>query len=249
MTLKQLAEHYGVSTSAVTRWRKEGVDVDDEKAVSLFRANMKKKGAPSKGDFLPSKKKMTVPVVTPQSEESGAAAALQRLEHAERSAYGDFVAAIQEGLANEIKIAREGWLKISESLRKYDIMVDQARREKGALLPKDEVERILKAQAYYLRLAGRQLVTGISKKLAAMDKPELICALLEEILGEQILISVAALFDTSEGEIDIPGWVGTAMTNDLETFFAGVDEHLQTRVAAIQQACDVITTKKTKGTK
>ena len=246
---KHYADKYGVSKSTLARWKRNGCDITDEKAVSAMRAAFKKVGAPSAGDFKAPEKKVTSEPVDLNRGESGAAAALERLEHAERSAYGDFVAAIQEGIPNEIKNAREGWLKISESLRKYDVMVEQSRREKGALLPKEEVERILKAQAYYLRLAGRQLVTGISKKLSAMDKPELICTLLEEILGEQILMSVAALFDTSEGGLEMPGWVGDAMTDDLDTFFSDAKNHLKARVDALNKACKVITTKKTKGTK
>lgn len=243
---KYYAEKYGVTVPTVGRWRKRGIDLDDDAAVKSYMAQKDHGGKPRKGEKsekveLPAK--LSKPL-SADAEEKGAAATLARLESAEKEAYVQFQLAIESADIFQIKTAREGWLKLSDSLRRYDLMVEESRREKGALLPKDEVERILKVLAYYIRIAGRQMILGSADRVAALDRPELVAAELEQILGEQIMLGVAALVATSEGDIEIPGWVGDALISDLDTFFRDAKTNLAARAEAIAGAAKVITTKR-----
>jgi hypothetical protein len=65
----------------------------------------------------------------------GAASALKRLETSELQAFERLQGAFARGNPLEIREARENWLRISEALRKYDLLVEQSRRDAGELVP------------------------------------------------------------------------------------------------------------------
>jgi hypothetical protein len=84
------------------------------------------------------KKPAPAPVV-----QVGAARALERLEAEEAALFTTYATAKAGGDVLEIKVARDAWLKCSESLRKFDLLVEAARREAGETLPRADVERWL----------------------------------------------------------------------------------------------------------
>jgi hypothetical protein len=73
----------------------------------------------------------------------GAARALERLEAEEARLFGAYESAKKGRDPLEIKTARDAWLKTSESLRKFDLLVEAARRETGELMPVDDVKKWL----------------------------------------------------------------------------------------------------------
>ena len=228
------ARKYGVSKSTSRRWFDDGLDLTSESAVSIFRASKSHGGKRGNGE-KEIIAKATSHKLNTVSREKGAAAALERLEEAERAAYEHFELALREGDPLTIKTAREGWLKMGESLRRYDASVEAARREAGAMLAKEEAEGIFKALAYYMRIAGRQLIIGEVKEYCAEDDPAVLCASLESLLGEQILLSISALLATSEGKMEVPAWVGAALLTDLDTFFADSKPAFKIRVKAVEK--------------
>jgi hypothetical protein len=84
------------------------------------------------------KKPAPAPVV-----QVGAARALERLETEEARLFSGYETAKAGKDPLEVKVARDAWLKCSESLRKFDLLVEAARRESGETLPKADVERWL----------------------------------------------------------------------------------------------------------
>jgi hypothetical protein len=73
----------------------------------------------------------------------GAASALKRLEGSELQAFDRLQLALGRGNPLEIRECRENWLKISESLRRFDLLVEQNRRDAGELVPIAEVEKFI----------------------------------------------------------------------------------------------------------
>ncbi len=254
------AKKYGVNKGTISRWVKAGLDVENPEAIAAYRAAKTHGGKNSAGEIAAGANPGTrikpgdasAPLQMPTGTleeaaklEGGAAAALQRLEDAEKQAYIHVLWAMESKDAFAIKAAREGWLKLGDSLRRYDATIEATRREAGALLAKADAERMLKVFAYYLRIAGRQLVIGAARKIAAMEDPAVISGELESILGEEIMLATASLIATSEGKMEVPGWVGDALNADRETFFADAKLNLDHRVAALREVADAIT----KGTK
>ena len=101
---------------------------------------------------MKSKRKSTKPA--PASEvRIGAARALERLEAEEAGLYSAYKNARASGDALTAKVARDGWLKVSESLRKYDLMIASARRGEGELVPRKQVEGWLHNAANWLHFS------------------------------------------------------------------------------------------------
>lgn len=240
--MSEYAARYGVHKATVARWAKAGVDLENPDAVAAYRGSKKQGRKSPTEDKSAAEAERYLPGALAAADglEGGAAAALKRLEDAERASYAQFQAALAEGDGFQIKVARETWLKMGDSLRRYDATVAEARRAAGAVLPKSEVERILRVLAYYLRIAGRTLFIGAADGWAAEDRPELIAAEAEELLGEGLLLGVANLIATSEGGMAVPGWVAAALTSDLETFFAEVGPALENRTEALRQAAEIL---------
>jgi len=89
----------------------------------------------------------------------GAASALTRLEAEEACLFGAYETAKAGGDALEIKIARDAWIKVSESLRRFDLMLEAARRETGELVPRADVEQWLENVGICLHWALLKAVT------------------------------------------------------------------------------------------
>ena len=225
-------EAYSVCKATIKRWHDKGIDVTDPKAVSKYRAQKNHGGARSRGE-----NKVEAAVLTQKlgatTKELGAAAALERLEEAERSAYEHWELAMVGGDPFTVKVARESWLKMTESLRRYDASIEEARRQAGATLAKEEAERILKALAYFMRMAGRQLIIGEVKGFCAEEDPAVLCHDLESLLGEQIMLAVASLVATSEGKLQVPKWVADALNDDLAAFFSDAQYQMEARSEAL----------------
>ena len=138
------------------------------------------------------KKPALAPVV-----QVGAARALERLEAEEAALFTTYATAKAGGDVLEIKVARDAWLKCSESLRKFDLLVEAARRESGETLPRADVERWLnnfggvlylqmfhalgenRVQAYeFLKSSFRAFIANYNPKTSApfQDVPQIFFA-------------------------------------------------------------------------
>ena len=83
----------------------------------------------------------------------GAPAALSRLEREERILFNAYEKAKKSGDVLTVRLARDGWLKCSEALRKYDVMLAAARRELGEVVLRSDVTRWLSHLAGWLHFS------------------------------------------------------------------------------------------------
>lgn len=101
---------------------------------------------------------------------TGASAALTRLETEEASLFTAYETAKAGRDALEIRVARDAWIKVSESLRRFDLMLEAARRETGELVPCADVERWLSNLGSCLHYALHRVMNGdLTKTLAVCD--------------------------------------------------------------------------------
>jgi hypothetical protein len=96
--------------------------------------------------------------------QTGAARALERLEAEEASLFMAYETAKADGDALEIKLARDAWLKTSESLRKFDLLIEAARREAGELVPRKDVETYLSNMGALLHFAFCRIFKGSDRE-------------------------------------------------------------------------------------
>ncbi len=83
----------------------------------------------------------------------GAVSALRRLETEEARLFGLTKKAESSGDAFESKAARDAWLKVSESLRRFDLIVAQSKREIGEMVARKDVEAWLRNAAGWLHFS------------------------------------------------------------------------------------------------
>ena len=165
-----IAERFNVTVRTVRNWQSEGAPLSDLKALRLWLAG--RKHSPVERQAVPSASAGPVPTAT---GDAGAAAALARLERQELQAYSDLTAAIDAGEPLRIRQARQNWLAIGDSLRKYDALVEQGRRAAGQLMPVDELRRAFGMLLLGVRLtlnrhgshvANDALIAGVLPMLA-----------------------------------------------------------------------------------
>ena len=169
--LSALAKKMGVSRQSVHTWKNEGAPLHDEKKLRSWLAARKNiaKGVIKTSAALPAKagKKLAASQGT-----AGAAEALKRLEQAELQAFERLQAAIGSGedavAQNEL---RKSWLSISESLRKFDLLVEANRREAGELVPREELEKTINSFLTAAWLASRMQVDSLVNQLVGKSEP------------------------------------------------------------------------------
>lgn len=169
------------------------------------------------------------------SGEHGAAAALRRMESAERSAFEDYKKALAGGSPYAIKHTQDRWTKLTEALRKYDLLVEQSRRDAGELMPRSEVERVLRALAWYLRIAGQRVCVGLTKTVTPMTDYAGVNDVLTRGLWDELLASFAGLAAKSEGAVTVPEWAINALSSDLEHVLEDVGPAVKRRAEVIEK--------------
>jgi hypothetical protein len=88
------------------------------------------------------RKTVAAPKLAPETR-VGAASALERLEAEEAGLFAAYEKSKLGQDPLETKVARDAWLKTSESLRKFDLLIEAARRETGELVARADAERFL----------------------------------------------------------------------------------------------------------
>ena len=142
--ISRLAEKHRVSRRTATAWKSQGAPIHDDKKLLAWLAS-RKHIAPGVRKNNASRTKLKSTAAKTDGI-AGAAQALKRLETAELSAFNRMELAVEAG-DDAVVVAdlRKAWLTISESLRKFDLLVEQNRREAGDLIPRDKLEEAIRA--------------------------------------------------------------------------------------------------------
>ena len=140
---------------------------------------------------------------------SGAAEALKRLEQDELFAYSY----MQELIAKNasviaIKLSRENWLKTSESLRKYDLMVEQSRRDSGELISRKIVEDALRRLSQLVKLQLKTAIYTVCDETKGMEDSSKMEQISTPIIFE-------AMYRASQMSLHgVPEWVQKAFLEE-----------------------------------
>jgi hypothetical protein len=140
-TDKAIAEFWNVKIRTLYRWKGSGAPITNHKEMLTWLAGRKNlPRAVLERIKLPAGKNVSS---NGSGGTPGAASALKRLEGSELQAFDRLQAALARGNPLEIRECRENWLKISESLRRFDLLVEQNRRDAGELVPIAELEKFI----------------------------------------------------------------------------------------------------------
>ena len=101
--------------------------------------------------------------------DSGAAAALRRLELTELQSFRELQLAIKENNPIRVRQCHDIWLKCGEALRKYDLLVEATRRDAGALVPIDEVRSFVETFILFTAIALTFHAESLANELDGKD--------------------------------------------------------------------------------
>jgi phage terminase Nu1 subunit (DNA packaging protein) len=139
-----VADHWNVDIRTVRNWRRQGAPLDDGEQMKLWLASRKNIARGVLQKIALTAPKEVVSAGT-NNGDVGAAPALKRLEISELGAYERLETAIASNNPIAIRESRESWLRISESLRRYDLQIEQNRRIAGELVPVGEINKFIRS--------------------------------------------------------------------------------------------------------
>jgi hypothetical protein len=208
---KKLAEKWACDERTVRRWRKDGAPLG-KPAMRNWLAG-RKHLPPGTAALVSEYRRATMAkdLAGDGGLVKGAASALRRLEVMETKTYRALEKAMERGDAIEVKANRESWLRVSESLRRYDLAVEANRRAEE-LVPRKMVVEAVRKFAMGLRFSHRGFESCVHS-LVGLKDPQAIWSVLSKPVAEFMPAAVATLQTAN-----IPGWILTAFEQGAEAF-------------------------------
>jgi hypothetical protein len=233
----QLAQKWGCNVRTITRWKKDGAPLGDDAAMQHWLATRKHAPSGTLGMLELAGTEPRTEATPPRTENTGdavatgATAALRRLEAAEAAAFTELQEAIAGGNPLRIKLARDGWLRISESLRKYDLAVEQSRRDSGELVSRAEVEKFAHNLVKHFKSA---IVMAANTDAKELEKSEaaIICEHLKLRLVDSVVSGFASMASANSPS-KLPEWLVEAALKPLRSSYTGIDECIARHAARI----------------
>jgi hypothetical protein len=238
--IADIAETWGCSERTAARWKAQGAPLDNSARLRTWLAGRKNLPAATKSKLAVEAREVraNLAAATEPTGEVGAAAALRRLEETEAVSFRLLQAALKTGDPVEVKIARENWLRIGDSLRKYDIQVAAERRNSGELLPRAELEAHVSHFVQWLKIAAVRTADSLANQLAGESVAEM-SESLKRLLLESMLNGFAALA-VANCPARLPAWFVTAATSPLNSTLVDPGKAIEARAAALKEAVEAM---------
>jgi hypothetical protein len=202
-----LASKFGVRPQTISLWRQYGAPLDDEEAMGKWLATRGKKSA------------VRIPLDSAGEPTAGAASALKRLEGAELALHTKLQALMADDQADpgEVAASWATWLRVGDSLRRYDVAVVEARRDSGALVPREILEAY--AKGFVLNFVGkaRADLETACPRLAGQPGPAEVWAVLHPIWRKALEHATKAMADCPYDGQTAPRWLVKAVQEVIES--------------------------------
>jgi hypothetical protein len=235
-----LAKKYKCNPRTIMRWQQQEAPLHDAKQMSAWLAG--RKNLPAGTAALASKASAArlASAITDNAagDTTGAPAALHRLEAVEAKSFKILSRALKSGNPLEVRNARELWLKVGDSLRRYDLLVDRSRRDSGELVPRGEVERHLQNLVRWWKLAivqSANTVAGAGQRLMAAD----LCDLIRGTMLDNVLSSLA-IMAAKPTPSQVPPWFVQAAVAPMRQSVTEADELVVARQKAVEEIFQVL---------
>ena len=221
MTQQQIADTFGIGQKMVSRWKQQGAPMDDIQALCKWlRLNRQR---------MPKELKAGIERVEKQTSKN----VIQKIvvEAEDRKTLEDFRdyyveqlnVATKADLADEVKHWNDLLLKAEKCIRESEAHIKKLGIEKGEMMPREDIERILAAVVYAGNACVRAQIKEIAEVLAAESSPAKIYEILAPaILGGRIFEGFKAL-SKSESLVKLPAWVISCVQSEGENYLEGVD--------------------------
>ena len=222
MTQQQIADIFNVSQLMVSRWKQQGAPLADHQALCKWlRINRQRMPKKLKDSIQRIERKASTDVIQKTAP----------AEEADRKTLEDFRdyyveqlnVAAKADLADEVKHWNDLLLKTEKCIRESEAHIKKLGIDKGEMMPREEVERILAAIIYAGNACIRAQVKEIAEVLAAESSPAKLYEMLAPaILGGRIFEGFKAVAK-SESQVKLPKWVIDCVQSEGENYLEGVD--------------------------
>jgi hypothetical protein len=242
---QKLAKRYATTPRTIRAWSADGAPVDGEAAMVAWLSTRKhiprgtegwlnERRAAARAEAPIDAAKLAALSEVDLSE--GAGPALRRLENAEVAAYQALQAALKRGDRIEIKGARETWIRVGDSLRKYDLILRDSGRMENESITRKELDRVLFWHGLALRTGFASLTQRATITLRQAGLREVADAL-EKISMTAIVAAGAAV-----GAQDVPKWIVESLTRESGQWFSDTPQRVKklTEIIAfyMDEQCD-----------
>jgi hypothetical protein len=215
--LTHYAKVYGKGIATIKRWSVAGAPLDNPDLMGEWMDHKQRKGGPKSDSFTDPYPRVALPeepeetpagpfeldAVSYENLPKGAAQALKRLEETETKLYQRLENALAGGRSLAIAAAREDWLKCSESLRKYDLLVEQSRRDSGELIPRQDAEMAVLMAATWLRLSVMGFISSDVPVLLGIKDAALMAKRIESGISSALTVALA---NSQAASAQLPAW-------------------------------------------
>lgn len=222
ITQQQISDIFGVDQKMVSRWKQQGAPLDDFQALCKWlRINRQRMPKELKDNIQRIERKASSDVI--QKSVATEAADRKTLEDFRDYYVEQLNVATKEGLADEVKHWNDLLLKAEKCIRESEAHIKKLGIEKGEMMPREEIQRIIRALIYGGNACVRAQVKEIAEVLAAESSPAEIYEMLSPaILGGRIFEGLKAL-TKSESQVRLPMWVVECFQSEGENYLQGID--------------------------
>ena len=222
ITQQQISDIFGVDQKMVSRWKQQGASLDDFQALCKWlRLNRQRMPKELKDNIQRIERKASSDVI--QKSVATEAADRKTLEDFRDYYVEQLNVATKEGLADEVKHWNDLLLKAEKCIRESEAHIKKLGIEKGEMMPREEIQRIIRALIYGGNACVRAQVKEIAEVLAAESSPAEIYEMLSPaILGGRIFEGLKVL-TKSESQVRLPMWVVECFQSEGENYLQGID--------------------------
>ena len=222
ITQQQISDIFGVDQKMVSRWKQQGAPLDDFQSLCKWlRLNRQRMPKELKDNIQRIERKASSDVI--QKSVATEAADRKTLEDFRDYYVEQLNVATKEGLADEVKHWNDLLLKAEKCIRESEAHIKKLGIEKGEMMPREEIQRIIRALIYGGNACVRAQVKEIAEVLAAESSPTEIYEMLSPaILGGRIFEGLKAL-TKSESQVRLPMWVVECFQSEGENYLQGID--------------------------
>lgn len=221
VTQQQIADTFGVNQKMVSRWKQQGAPMDDLLAlckwIRLHRQRMPKELKQGIERIEKQAGKNVIQAATPDAPSNR-----KTLEDFRDYYVEQLNVATQASLPDEVKHWNDLLLKTEKCIREAEAHIKKLGIDRGEMIPREEVERILKAMIYAGNACVRSQLKEIVEVLAAETPARMYEMLAPAVLGGRIFEGFKAL-TKSESQVKLPLWVVECMQSEGENYLEGVD--------------------------
>ena len=201
-THKHYAEEFGVSETVFRGWLKMGAPYQNEPKMITWLNALKRK-SPEVKAWLKARGIKLIPKKSIASKPTHAKTAEDFRDHYRE----ELAIATDDNDQNQVKFWSELFLKQDESIRRSEIHAAKLGIDNGTVLPRAEVERILRAVFYASNACVQGQLTSICEQLVGYDNPgDMFHALKPAVVGGRLFSGLDKVMNTA-GAPNVPGWV------------------------------------------